>query len=466
MDDLRRRFAGLDALPVPDVWSDVERRLAALDGPAGAGRLVVVRPEWGPRAERSRPSPARAGGRRSTWLVLAAALIAVAVVGGVLAVGSGLVRLPSIVPPSPGPTRTQPPLPTPSVPEPSPSPSAAPTPPPIAFRELFPEIRDVRLLSDRVGWLATGSAIYRSADTGRTWVEVRRDGVTAASVTAFVDADTMYVLSGRSPASIAATHDGGITWVDTTLDIGAIDGGPIFSFRSPSHGFATFFGPDGSTNLAVYATDDGGRTWTGPRDGGAPPLEASLDKLDDPLGGYFSQRSGKFDNRPFDNRFFLSADGAASWTEHRFPTGPLAPAAALKEIVAIAGGDGGPITMAIAVSGVGAVYEATADPSVWHLVRQLPGPDVQMLSPTTWVVAMSGAEFRSTVDAGAHWQTRATAIPFRNRPRFATPDVGWVTVGCNPDSILPQDRHCDGTTTEGMLLVTEDGGATWTRLDR
>jgi photosystem II stability/assembly factor-like uncharacterized protein len=378
------------------------------------------------------------------------------------------VRFTSVVPPSPNSTTNQSPAPTPG--ERSPSPAVASTQSLTAFPAppgMFAQLRDSRLTSDRIGWVATSSAIYRTIDAGRTWTDVRQEGITSTTVTAFLDADTMYVASGGSPATVAATHDGGVSWVEATLDVGAISGGPLFSFRTTLVGYATFYNPAGTTPIRVYGTIDGGVTWTGPKDGSVPHMLAGGDKLNRPLGGFFWQRAGKFDNQPFDNRFFLSADGAASWTEYRFPTGALAPKDDLKEIVDIVQDDDGPITMSIMVNGGdGLVYESTDDPATWRLVQTLPGPDVQLLSSTTWVVATSHNEFRSTVDAGEHWRTRATSTGFRQLPRFATPDDGWVIVSCNPDSVLPQDAHCDGTTTGGMFLVTSDGGATWTRLDQ
>ena len=466
MNDLRERFATLDRAPVPEIWSEVERRLEALGGSAPTGRLIAVRPEWrGARTERSSPSSAPIRSRRRIALLAVAALIAALLIGGGLAVGSGLVRLTSVLPPSLEATTAQPPSPTPA--ERSPSPIITPTPSLTAFPALSPQLRDFRLTSDSAGWAETSSAIYRTTDIGRTWANVRQVGITSTSVAAILDDDTMFLASGGSPATIIATHDGGASWVEATLDVGAISGGPIFSFRTPLLGFATFFNPSDTetTPIRVYGTIDGGATWTGPQDGSVPPMAASFDKLGDPLGGFLSQRAGKYDNQPFDNRFFLSADGAASWTEYRFPTGPLAPKDALKEFVGIVQDDDGPITIAISVMGGGTLaYESTADPATWRLVGTLPGPDVQMLSSTTWVDASTHDEFRSTVDAGEHWRTRATSTPFRELPRFATPDTAWVAVSCNPDSILPQDAHCDGTTKEGMLLVTSDGGATWTRI--
>jgi photosystem II stability/assembly factor-like uncharacterized protein len=468
MDDLRQRFATLDRVPVPEVWSEAERRLEALAATAPTGRLVAVRPEWRrARAERSRGASTQTRSQRKIALVAAAMMIAVALVCGALAVGSGLVRLPSVVPPAldatPAITPTTSPAdatPSPSVPGSSAIPVGLPASP-----DLITGLRDWRLVSDAVGWVATSSAVHRTTDRGLTWTDVRPRQVTSSSVTAFVDADTVYLASGTSQATIAATHDGGVSWVEATLEVGAVSGGPVFTFRTPMRGFATFYDPDGTGPLRVFATTDGGITWTGPTNGSVPHMAASSDNLNDPLGGFLWQRAGKFDNKPFDNRFFLSADGSASWTEYRFPTGPLVPKDALKEIVDIVQDDGGPITMAImANGGHGAVYEATANPATWRLVRALPGPDVQMLSSTTWVVVSTHGEFRSTVDAGEHWRIRATSTPFRQLPRFATPDDGWVVVGCNPDSILPQDLHCDGTTEETMLLATSDGGATWTRI--
>ncbi len=127
MDDLRNRFAALDRLPVPDVWDDVERRLAVLGAGARTRDLVAVTP--------GRPGPVRAGrttagargpGRRRVILLAAAALLAALLVA-TIAVGSGIVRLSSVVPPSPHPTTARAVIATaaPSVRNPLPSPSPA-----------------------------------------------------------------------------------------------------------------------------------------------------------------------------------------------------------------------------------------------------------------------------------------------------------------------------------------------------
>lgn len=102
MDDLRDRFATLDAVPVPDVWSDVERRLEAFRPPIRSGALAPVKRE-SREARADGPSAAGTpfGDRRTVGLLAAATLLAALVVGSAVAVGSGLVRLSTVVPPLP-----------------------------------------------------------------------------------------------------------------------------------------------------------------------------------------------------------------------------------------------------------------------------------------------------------------------------------------------------------------------------
>jgi hypothetical protein len=117
MDDLRRRFTALDDVPVPDVWSDVERRLQGLGTPGSMGRLVGVKS--GRRAPVADPSSRRLRHRRHDAALLAAALLIALVVGGAVAVGSGLVRLSSVVPPVSLPSPAVTPVPSSVGPSPS-----------------------------------------------------------------------------------------------------------------------------------------------------------------------------------------------------------------------------------------------------------------------------------------------------------------------------------------------------------
>jgi hypothetical protein len=87
MDDLRRRFASLDRVPVPDLWDTIETRAAALD------RVERVTTFVTPVSLRSRRS-----NRPSPMLLAATVALLVALVAGAVAIGSGLIKLPATVP--------------------------------------------------------------------------------------------------------------------------------------------------------------------------------------------------------------------------------------------------------------------------------------------------------------------------------------------------------------------------------
>jgi hypothetical protein len=125
MDDLRGRFATLDRVPVPDLWSDVEHRLEALGTAMPTRRLAPVQPAWRGTSDRETSLRARwpASRGHNIPLLAGAALIAMLLIGVAVAVGTGLVRLPAVVPPpsSPRPSQSEAPTPTASQATPSPS---------------------------------------------------------------------------------------------------------------------------------------------------------------------------------------------------------------------------------------------------------------------------------------------------------------------------------------------------------
>jgi hypothetical protein len=80
MDDLRRRFASLDHVRTPDQWDEIERRAAAL----GTTQRLMPVPVAVTRS--------RGFSGRSLVVLVAALALLVALLGGVIAVGSGLIR--------------------------------------------------------------------------------------------------------------------------------------------------------------------------------------------------------------------------------------------------------------------------------------------------------------------------------------------------------------------------------------
>jgi photosystem II stability/assembly factor-like uncharacterized protein len=414
----------------------------------------------------------RLGRGRGVMLFAAAALLLV----GAAAVGSGLLRQPSLVPPEPVPSLAVVPPPSPA--EESSSPTISPSPTPDnafpARPGMFDAVRAVLLASDTVGWVSTASVVYRTLDMGKTWTEVRPPGWSAMALIRFVDADTMYVASryvgsDGGPVTIAATHDGGTSWVEATIDGPARMAGMILSFRTPDSGTATFFTADGK-DLRVFETADGGRTWTGPVRSSAPRMLYLLKPND--LSGdralVLSNALGP--GKPFDNNVYLSMDGGVTWIKRPFPTGDHARAADMKGVAGLWADGSGQIVLAMDIYGDVQIYTSGDDGRSWQFVRDL-GHEidkVQLLSATEWIF-VAGSEVLSTVDGGGHWRTTiGSSRIFLYDASFASPDHGWALQSCAypgpgpvPYCADPQPGVFDGTD---VFLSTSDGGRTWTQI--
>ena len=336
---------------------------------------------------------------------------------------------------------------------------------------MFADLGSFFAASDDVTWVSTATAMYRTEDTGRTWRAVQPAGWSSTGMTTFVDADTAYFSTGGRPAAIYATHDGGSSWTRTSVDAGADVIWPTFSFQTPTSGFATFVDParddaPAGTGLLVFATTDGGVTWTGPMPGVQPHLDASMNKLEPANGAFLVHSAGK-GSFAFENWFFVSADGGVTWTRYAFPTGKLAPKNVMKGVGEILREANGHLLISLGVQSSGspipeAIYESGNDTSTWRLVSEAPPGDmsVQLLSDTTWVLT-GPDEIRTTTDAGAHWTSLVPpASLFYEQPslQFATLRTGWATLECQH----VKGHDCGTNPRAIVLFVTTDSGATWT----
>ncbi len=437
--------------------------LTALDG-------VPQHPPAWPSVRRLR---ARNGSR---WMLLAAGLgIVTITVAGAFGVG-GFFSGPSV-------ERTASPEFGTAVPSQTP---AAPSSSPISGSNVPAGLLDdhagyqFRLVSDKIGWVVTGSSVFRTIDGGLTWTDMSPAGMTLRSA-AIVDADTVAIAStDGSMVRITTTHDGARSWISSSVDAGPANAGPILWFRSSSVGTATFYEDPNETptRLRVYQTGDGGRTWTGPV---MTTLPGEGIKLSGDDHGVLWLSNGKADNRPFDDLRWLSTDGGQTWQQRSFPTAdPVAPAGTLKWLTGAPWvGDDGRIELAVSVGGETtdneAIFESLDAGRSWRLVKAWPQAahadfSAQPLSGTSWVVAgPDGSEIWSSTDDGATWRlvTGDQTIPFLSMS-FGSPDHGLATHGCDPHPLIDHgpDPLCDGVTSRFYLLVTVDGGRTWTPVDR
>jgi Galactose oxidase, central domain/Kelch motif len=456
-DELEQRLRAWYHAEVP------EGETAPLSLRTGLTAITAIEPDPVGRSRR----------RRGMTLLAVAALLAM---GGAIAAGSGLVRLLSVVPspptlPAPSSAIVPAPSSTAAAPSSTPSPDASipPAGPFAASQDTFRGLDQFLLAPDDAGWVTTSAAMYHTADMGATWVDVRPPGWSTTAATSVIDGQTMYAASDGVPMTIAATHDGGVSWTEATIDDPSIGSGPFLSFQTPSKGFATFFAAGSDRALIVYRTTDGGATWAGPESGAVPVIEASMGKLDGRSGGTLFLTSGKFDNKPFDNDFVLSLDGGATWLKRTLPTGDQAPASRLKGISRVWLGEDGSIVMAISVDGAGfSIWSSDDDARSWRLVSALPREiadfDVDFISRTEWVAyAGDGSPVWSTVNGGAEWRKVATdpsaSVRFADLS-FASVDRGWAVEHCRDQDT--SGGFCTGHVGESVLLRTVDGGRTWT----
>lgn len=393
--------------------------------------------------------------------------LAVAAVIGVIALGGALyLNLPTK--PAVGS-----PTPTPGLSASSgPDTSSAPTAPALPARAgQFDDMCDFGLGSATVGWVSTKAALYRTEDTGTTWSEVQPAGWATATATAnlFIDADTAYSFLSGAESKIAATHDGGRTWVETAL--GGNDAWPVFSFQTPSRGFLAFFGQLKTDKVRIFETADGGATWADPRTATTIWGAIMPDWCGGAAQGVHREQSAVIGQthpwlgQALDGSIQLSRNAGLTWTERPIPKNGTGGAR-------LWGDDAGRLVLVvepqIAPPGKDKIYTSTDDGRSWQLAAELrPSRGiVQFLSATTWILlAGDGSSIASTVDGGATWSTVAGSLTFNiGSTSFGSPDVGWTVPLCGPYADPPTYSGCDPTGVKRVLLQTIDGGRTWAPL--
>jgi photosystem II stability/assembly factor-like uncharacterized protein len=450
----------------------LSRALGRVDKTRQRPRLLTAgayaRPWWG-----SNGAPLAA----PVIIVVLTLLVVVLVVAGAQLV---VPRLTVVLPaPTPGPSST-------ALPTSAPLATPLDTRPPAQSVQasVFGTAWDPIPFGDNVAWIRTNDApgsprgaawpglLYRTEDAGQTWRAVQPAGFSQPWANAFVDANTAYVKVGDG-ASIAFTHDGGASWTTTTLDAGA-GIAPAFVFPDSMHGFVTFVDPaldsaPGGTGLLVFSTTDGGATWSGPVRSTQPHLADGSNKLESPIGPYLVESSGQAPGKPFQNDFYLSADGGGTWRKYTFPINSISSRNDLKVVDQLFAEPNGRLLVEFSASPSGrgghpnGIYESTDDPAAWRLLyTESDGDgDVQFLSATTWILR-SGApnEILTTLDAGLTWSkvTSTTSVPYAVTPVFGSAHTAWFTIECR---WIPDQPNCPRTQSPKLLFVTTDGGATW-----
>lgn len=121
----------------------------------------------------------------------------------------------------------------------------------------FPNV-EVQFVNGSTGWIV-GPRLIGTKDGGKTWVELRRDGLGTVEAEdilqgknwiQFTSPETGWSVGG---SGVAKTTDGGLTWTSTVITAGEDQSLQSLFFITPREGWVV--GAD------VYYTSDGGQRW-------------------------------------------------------------------------------------------------------------------------------------------------------------------------------------------------------------
>ena len=286
---------------------------------------------------------------------------------------------------------------------------------------------DLSFIDDQTGWIVgAGGTVIRTTDGGQTWVNQDSGTTVVLRAVHFVDAQTGWI--GRQNG-VMRTDDGGQTW--TVQDTG---GGNFqhLHFLDANVGWAIGL-------QHIMFTANGGQNWTRLAQNRLQPTTSAY--FLDPLAGFGSGTGGNV---------LRTADGGDNWN---YIAGEVNTFHSMSFISANTGWGVGPRR---------SVFRTTDGGLSWTAQDAGTGTDsfndVQFLGESLgWVVGDTDRVFLTT-DGGTQWQEIQSGLPNRTRlesVHFIDAQRGWI-VG----------RDVPGTRpTEIVIARTEDGGATWERLD-
>jgi photosystem II stability/assembly factor-like uncharacterized protein len=125
----------------------------------------------------------------------------------------------------------------------------------------------IQFTSPDTGYVSIGQGMYKTTDMGTSWTLVNTEPVVALFFTA---QDTGYIFYPVYPGdSISQTVNGGISWQPAAASpLAGPIGAPVSSqnhgqlqFTDALHAWSMSGSPEGGTENAVAATDNGGASW-------------------------------------------------------------------------------------------------------------------------------------------------------------------------------------------------------------
>ena len=281
-------------------------------------------------------------------------------------------------------------------------------------------------------------------------------------------------------AGIERSTDGGVTWNFTPLPgcLQTCGGDLSLSFINPMDGFATE-GPTATTSVLLFATSDGGATWspvsTFPFQGYSADISFTDTEDGWALTGPTFASGGAVQNPG--GLLYRTTDGGTTWQpvqglpttyQYNLPTffgndaavlGQRGQAQGFSPPALYVTADGGstwtsaPLPVA-ALSGLG--------------VNERPNVSLVALGPASWLV-FSGSSIYATTNGGTTWKTTKIGLTWESSSSgqpdvsFFTPTTGWAIAAV--EQTPAGSCRSAGCNDFPVLEETTNGGKSWSVVD-
>jgi photosystem II stability/assembly factor-like uncharacterized protein len=354
-----------------------------------------------------------------------------------------------------------------ALPTPSPSPSVLST--------RFQAVYD--FVTPSFGWALVSDPppngarfyVFKTTDGARRWVKQFSASSPDTGVLNIQFFDPTHgLISLGNPIEIYRTSDAGAHWEPLQLPRYLVTS---MTFSDPSHGWVAETDPDSGFTRHLFATNNGGLTWTELL---WPPWATAIAKGAVEGDLQFRRPSDGWLGAAADApTVYTTIDGGVSWQPHVLPSLPKPAPDSGGKPLPLGGGGFGFFTSVSLLPGTGviafvddyaqsAAYTSFDGGSTWRLIAPPPGETAysQFVYQDAfhWWAMRFGALWKST-DAGQTWKQVGQQLDaWDYRPHIIDARHAWAELFASvtaPRQILP---------TAG-LAMTSDGGLHWTQVN-